>query len=198
MAYEPTPQSTEWQMSNEIDASKTALLVVDILGGSEGTLPALDGMVASAVRLIDAAHEASIPVIFACDAHLPGIDREIALWGEHGMVGTEGSRPLDALGACDTDIVIHKRRYDAFFETDLDITLRELGVDTLIVIGCDTNICVHHTLAGAYYRMYKTVVPFDATATFLIGDQATGLDYFARCFDTRVVSTETALGYLVR
>ena len=80
------------------------------------------------------------------------------------------------------------------FQTDLDLTLRELGVDTLVVMGCDTNICVMHTLAGAYFRGYRTVVPAEATATFLVGDQQEGLSYFARCFDTRVVCGQEALG----
>ena len=69
-------------------------------------------------------------------------------------------------------------------------------MDTLIVFGMDTNICVQHTLAGAYFRTYKTIVAGDACATFLIGTQEAGLEYFTRCYDSRVVSTETVLGYL--
>ena len=73
------------------------------------------------------------------------------------------------------------------------MTLRELGVDTLIAVGCDTNICVLQTLAGAYFRGYKTIVPADATATFLVGTQEGGLEYFARCYDSRVTTTESVL-----
>lgn len=197
MAYLPKPQSTAWQASDEVDLKKTALLVVDILGGDDA-IPELAGMVKAAVKLVDAAREARVPVIFACDAHIPRIDRELELWGEHGIAGTEDSKPLSSLGPREGDIVVTKRRYDSFFQTDLDLTLRELGVDTLIVIGCDTNICVHHTLAGAYYRTYKTIVAAEATATFLVGDQESGLDYFTRCFDTRVVSIDTVLEYLCK
>ena len=74
--------------------------------------------------------------------------------------------------------------------------LVEMGVDTLIVCGCDTNICVLHTLAGAFYRGYRTVVAADACGTFLVGTQEAGLDYFVRCFDSRVVDTQHVLGYL--
>ena len=135
-------------------------------------------------------------VVFACDAHLPGTDLELALWGEHSMRGTPDSRPLDAFEAGEGDYIIPKRRYDAFFGTDLDITLRELGRDTLVVVGFDTNICVLHTLAGAYFLGYRTVVPADATATLLIGTQEGGLEYFSRCYDTRVVTTDDVLAAL--
>ena len=47
------------------------------------------------------------------------------------------------------------------------------------------------TLAGAYFRGYKTIVPADATATFLVGTQEGGLEYFTRCYDSRVTTTES-------
>lgn len=198
MSYAPIAQETPWQQSDEVDLSRTAVLVIDVLGGSEGVLPALEEMAANSVRIVRAARAAGVPVIFANDAHVPGLDREIELWGEHGIVGTEGATPLDAFELSASDHVIPKRRYDAFFQTDLDLTLRELGVDTLIVVGCDSNICVMQTLAGAFFRTYRTIVPADATATFLIGTQEGALEYFARCFDTRVVDTTRALAYLER
>lgn len=196
MSYLPVAQQTPWQQSNEIDLSSTAVLVIDVLGGSEGVIPALEEMASNSVAIVKAARAAGVPVIFANDAHVPGLDREIELWGEHGIVGTQGATPLDAFDVTGDDIMIPKRRYDAFFETDLDLTLRELGVDTIIAVGADTNICVLQTLAGAYFRTYRTIVPADATATFLVGTQEAGLEYFTRCYDTRVVDTATVLGYL--
>nr|MCW1079452.1 cysteine hydrolase [Streptococcus anginosus] len=86
-----------------------------------------------------------------------------------------------------------KRRYSACVGTDLDLTLRELGREVLIVVGFDTNICVLHTLASAYYLGYRTIVPADATASFLVGTQDGGLEYFSRVFDSRVVTTAQVL-----
>lgn len=196
MAYLPQAQQTAWQQSNEIDPSSTAVLVIDILGGEEGALPQLQEMADNAVAIVNAARAKGLPVIFSCDAHIPAYDKEIELWGEHGIAGSEAAKPLAAFKIQDTDIVIPKRRYNGFFGTDLDLTLRELGVDTLIAVGCDTNICVLQTLAGAYYNGYKTVVAADACATFLIGTQEAGLEYFSRCYDSRVVTTDTVLSYL--
>ena len=196
MPYLPVPQKTAWQQSNEIDLSKTAVLVIDILGGNEGTVPGLETMAENAVRIVKAARAKGVPVIFSDDNHLPEVDLELPLWGEHGMVNTQGSLPLDEFDVQPTDRIIPKRRYNGFFQTDLDISLRELGVDTIIAVGCDTNICVLQTLAGAYFLGYKTIVAADATGTFLIGTQEAGLEYFSRCYDSRVVDTETVLGYL--
>ncbi len=196
MAYLPVAQDTLWQKSDEIDLSRSAVLVVDVLGGSNEVLPVLADMVANSVAIVKAARAAGVPVIFADDAHVPGLDRELELWGDHGIAGTEDAKPAAAFEVGEGDYVIPKRRYDAFFQTDLDLTLRELGVDTLIVVGADTNICVLQTLAGAYFRAYKTIVAADATATFLIGTQEYGLEYFSRCYDSRVVDTARVLSYL--
>lgn len=196
MAYLPVAQDTPWQKSDEIDLSRSAVLVVDVLGGSNEVLPVLADMVANSVAIVKAARAAGVPVIFADDAHVPGLDRELELWGDHGIAGTEDAKPAAAFEVGEGDYVIPKRRYDAFFQTDLDLTLRELGIDTLIVVGADTNICVLQTLAGAYFRAYKTIVAADATATFLIGTQEYGLEYFSRCYDSRVVDTARVLSYL--
>lgn len=196
MPYLPVAQNTPWQQSSELDLAHTAVLVIDVLGGSGPVVPGLETMAANAVRIVQAARAKGIPVIFSNDAHRPPFDRELELWGNHGIAGTDAAQPLAAFDLQTSDIVIPKRRYDGFFETDLDLTLRELGITTLIACGCDTNICVLQTLAGAYFRGYRSVVAADACGTFLIGTQEDGLTYFSRCYDSRVVTTDTVLEYL--
>lgn len=198
MVYLPQAQTTPWQQSDEIDLSRTALVVVDVLGGSEGATPGLEDTAANCVTLAKAARAANIPVVFSIDNHIAGLDRELDLWGNHGVQGTEGGVPLDDFDVCESDFIIPKRRYNGFFQTDLELTLQELEVDTLIMVGYDTNITVLQTLAGAYFLGYKTIVPADATATFLVGNQEYALDYFTHCYDTRVVDTATVLKYFQR
>lgn len=194
--YLPQPQNTPWQQDVTVDLDHTAVLVIDVLGGEGGPTPGLEGMAHNAVRIVEAARKKNLPVIFTNDAHIPGIDRELELWGDHGLMNTDAAQPLAAFDIQPSDYIVPKRRYDGFFQTDLDLTLRELGVDTLIAFGCDTNICVLQTLAGAYFCGYKSVVPADACGTFLIGTQEAGLEYFTRCYDSRVVDTDTVLEYL--
>lgn len=194
--YLPKHQNTVWQSSHEIDLKKCAIVVIDLLGGSLGNIPVLDEAVKNAVLIVNKARELNIPVIFSCDAHIKGLDKELELWGEHGIKGTEAAKPLAVFNVTEKDFIVPKRRYSSFFQTDLDLLLKELGVDTLIAFGADTNICVLQTLASAYYLGYKTIVPADACATFLIGKQEDGLDYFSRCYDSRVIDTKTLLSVL--
>ncbi len=63
------------------------------------------------------------------------------------------------------DYVIKKRRYSAFFGTDLDLVLRENGVKNVIVVGTKTNCCIRATVTDAYYLDYRVIVPRDAVAT---------------------------------
>lgn len=191
MVYLPQTQQTKWQQTDEINWKSTAVVVVDVLGGSEGVTPGLENMAANCVSIVKAARAKGIPVIFSNDAHIPGLDRELELWGDHGLRDTPGGTVLTEFEVDDSDFIIPKRRYDGFFETDLELTLRELDVDTLIMMGADTNITVLQTLAGAYYHGYKTIVPSDATATYLIGNQEDALEYFTRVYDSRVVDTAT-------
>lgn len=193
MAYMPVAQQTTWQASNEIDLSSTAILVIDVLGGTDPIPEAFAEQIGACVSIVKAARAKGVPVIFSDDNHIPAYDREIELWGEHGIRDTQGGEPVAAFDLQPGDIVIPKRRYDGFFQTDLDLTLRELGVDTLIAVGADANICVLQTLAGAYFRGYKTIVPADAVWTFLVGTYEGALEYYTRCYDTRVVQAKTVL-----
>lgn len=189
----PVAQQTAWQTSNDIDLSSTAILVIDVLGGTDPIPEAFAEPIGACVSIVKAARAKGVPVIFSDDNHIPAYDREIELWGEHGIRGTQGGEPVAAFDLQPSDIVIPKRRYDGFFQTDLDLTLRELGVDTLIAVGADANICVLQTLAGAYFRGYKTIVPADAVWTFLVGTYEGALEYYTRCYDTRVVESKTIL-----
>ncbi len=176
-----------------INPETTALLVIDVLEGSFlGTdmTKENEAFGAACAKVVRACRKADIPVIHCDDAHIPGIDHELELWGPHGMVGTEADRPARLLGDCARDLIVPKRRYSGFFETDLDLTLRELGVATVIAIGADTNICVLHTLADAFYRNYRSIVVEDATMTFLCGTQEGALEHIRKCFGSAVVNSD--------
>ena len=109
---------------------KPAILVVDMLNDfvtGALTCDRAKAIVPATAQLLDAARAAGVPVIFCNDAHRPGIDRELALWGDHAIAGTEGAEVIPELKLSDKDYVVPKRRYSGFFQTDLDILLKELG-----------------------------------------------------------------------
>lgn len=178
-----------------IDRAKCALLVIDELGDpTGGPLEAvLLPSILQTAKLTTAARAAGMPVIFTNDAHIPGLDRELVLWGTHGIAGTPEAQTSPLLDPQPTDYVVEKRRYSGFFQTGLLLLLNELDVDTLICCGMDTNICVKHTVADAYFNNFNIIVVEDATATFLVGDQESGLDYMKTCYAAKIIDTDEAV-----
>ena len=146
-----------------------ALLVVDMQKDfcyADGKLYAGDhvkSIFEPLASVISAARKNNIPVIFTQDWHRDD-DVEFKIWPPHCTAGSEGAEIIDELGAEEKDYFVKKRRYSAFFGTDLDLTLRELGVRRLYLTGVLTNICVLHTAGDAVLRGYEVKLLKDCTA----------------------------------
>lgn len=150
---------------------KQALLVIDMLNDFArpgGALYCGESARAIIPRIQETARRFRAegkPVIYVCDRHRPD-DPEFQVWPVHCVRGTEGAEVVEELRPEPGDHVIPKRRYSGFFGTDLDLTLRELGVDEVVLTGTCTNICVLYTAADARMRDYKVTVLKDGVATF--------------------------------
>ncbi len=149
----------------DINPATTALLVVDMLKDffDEGGAMVLEGgkaLYASHQNLLAAARAAGMPVIWLNQSLPPG-DSLFEMRVVHCLAGSWGAQVVDELPVEEGDIVIPKRRYSGFFQTTLDLTLRERGIDTVIVTGVVTNICVRSTVHDAYFLRYKVLVPED-------------------------------------
>ncbi len=105
------------------------------------------------------------PVIYVCDAHDPE-DKEFEAFPAHCVKGTWGAEVIPELAPQPEDRLITKTRFDAFFRTELEDVLRELGVTEVWLCGVCTSICVMDTAAGAFYRGFKVVVPEKAVGDF--------------------------------
>ncbi len=105
------------------------------------------------------------PVIYIMDRHLQG-DAEFKMFPPHCLAGERGSEVVDVLAPRDGDFLIFKRRYSAFFGTDLDLTLRELGATEIELAGVCTQICVLYTAADARMRQYDVTVRKSCVASF--------------------------------
>ena len=81
-----------------------------------------------------------------------------------------------------------KRRYSGFFETGLDLVLRDRGVNSAILIGVLTNICRRATAHDAFFRGYNVIVPADAVGAMSSLEQVASLfeisTYFGWVSDT--------------
>lgn len=180
-------------MEKKLVLDRPAILVVDMLNDFVyGALTCERGraIVPATVQLLDAAREEDIPVIFCNDAHLPKIDRELEIWGDHALAGTPGAQVIPELKVGEKDYVVPKRRYSGFFQTDLDILLKELGVKTCIMTGLHAHMCVRHTSADAYQLGYNVVVAKEATDSFTEEDYNIGIAYLKTCYGADAYSNE--------
>ena len=176
-----------------------AVLVIDMLEEFvRGRLraEAAEEIVPNIARLLDAAREKKVPVIYAVDTHYPDIDFETKLWGPHAIKGSPEREIVEELKPREGDYVVEKRRYDAFFSTDLDVLLRELGVGTLVLTGIHTHICVLATAMGAFYRGYAIVVPRECVAAATKEWHEWGLKYMESFLGAKVTSLEEVLASL--
>jgi len=151
-----------------LEASSTAVLVVDMLNdfledGGRMVLPVGRRLYEAINTLLEAARESGTQIIWLCDEH-PPVDGEFRKRTVHCLRGSWGAQIVDGLTRRPDEERIPKRRFSGFFETDLDLRLRELGIRTVIVVGIVTNICVRSTVHDAFFRGYDVIVPRDCVA----------------------------------
>jgi ureidoacrylate peracid hydrolase len=156
------------QRTMGFDPGRTAVLVIDMLNDflePAGAMPLPEGhrLYEPIRRLLAIARFHGSAVIWVCDTHPRG-DREFDKRSVHCITGTWGAQIVEPLQPRDDEYRVAKRRYSGFFETDLDLRLRELGVAHLILAGVVTNICVRSTAHDAFFRGYDVIVVQECVA----------------------------------
>ncbi len=147
---------------------KAALIVIDIQASTfiddskERSIPNMEGFKERMLKArvaIDKARECDIPVIFIQEIHrkdLSDFGRELD--GDEDIHCLDDNPGTDIavkeMGFRPDDYLIPKRRYSSFYGTDLEILLRGLKVDTLILVGALTDVCVHYTFVDAHQGDY--------------------------------------------
>jgi nicotinamidase-related amidase len=172
-----------------VKLTKKAVVVVDMLEDFVyGSLKneRSKRIIPNIVKLLNHARKKGWVVVYANDAHLPG-DPEEKVWGAHALAGSPGAKVIEELSPKDGDFVLGKRTYSAFYETGLDLILREHRVEEVIIAGQHTHICVRHTSADAFARNYAITVPEDCVESFTDEDHQQGLAYLTMCYKARVV-----------
>lgn len=149
----------------KIDVDRTALLVVDMLNdffeeGGAMVLPGGKSLYEPITTLLEAARTKEIPV-FWLNQWLREDDSLFKKRVPHCIVNSWGAKIVDSLPQHPEDIIIHKRRYSGFFQTSLDLYLRERNIQHVIVTGVVTNICVRSTVNDAFFLGYDVIVPRD-------------------------------------
>jgi nicotinamidase-related amidase len=145
---------------------KPALVIIDMIKGNQPFFKETHlRIIPNIKRTIENCRELGIPVIYANDSYLES-DWIFNFMKRHAVRGTEGVEVIDELRPEKGDIVIEKRRFSAFFRTDLDITLRELGIDTVALAGINTHVCVLATAFDAVSNDFSVILLDDCCASY--------------------------------
>ena len=115
-------------------------------------------------RLLERERARGSRIIYVADTHDPD-DKEFDVFPQHCIRGTAECEVIEELRDIPGEL-LPKQRYSAFFNTELDTRLAEVGPEKVIVCGVCTDICVLHTTSDARNRDYAVEVPADCVASF--------------------------------
>jgi gluconolactonase len=167
-----------------LDPSRTALIIQDmqndviIEGGAFADSGAPEhakqqNVVENVARLAAACREAGVPVIhvwYIVEPGAAGLRQNAPLFegvkeSDALVRGSWGAAPAEGLEPQTGDHVVEKMRMNGFFQTRLDILLRGLGADTIVITGAWTNMSIEHTARHGADAGYRVWVASDGTST---------------------------------
>ena len=168
-----------------------AVIVVDMLRGFlEEGYPLYCGaesrkIIPNVQRLLRDMQAEGAAIIYLADTHDPD-DKEFQMFPPHCVKGTEEPEVIPELSDY-PGVVIPKRRYSGFFDTDLEDKLAEIQPEEVVVVGVCTDICVMHTVADLRNRDYPVVVYADCVASFDKEAHAFALKHIEKVLGAKVV-----------
>ncbi|HSQ35033.1 MAG TPA: isochorismatase family cysteine hydrolase [Candidatus Binatia bacterium] len=149
----------------------SALLVVDmqryfLCSDSHAHIPAAAAIIPNINALIASFKKASRPVFFTRHGNDQQHNGQMAAWWGELLTRDHPLGSLDAGLDSAGQPVIEKTQYDAFFNTDLEARLRQLGSQQLVITGVTTHLCCETTARSAFMRGFAVFIAIDATATW--------------------------------
>ena len=138
------------------------------------------------------------PVVFICSARRRTDKWFLKFWELANEMWKPGQDPIPELFDAQKDLIVHKRRYSGFFGSDLDITLRELEVTSLVLLGWSTSLAVLSTALDGWQHGYAITAVSDLTVAHAWGgrspeeNQQWSLDYI-KAFGYARIATSTEL-----
>lgn len=145
-------------------------------------------------QVLEAESAKGSAIVFTADTHELD-DPEFAMWPPHCVRGTWECEIVPELQEYVADARIQpKRRYSAFFDTDLAEYVANLQPEKIIIMGVCTDICVMHTVADLRYRDYEVVVVRDAVASFDTEAHEFALKHMEKILGAHIVDSASLIG----
>ena len=146
--------------------------------------------------LLEAARSGGRLVVHAREAHRRGLhDFERPKLPEHSYVGDRDQEPYPGFEEREGEVVIPKRRFSAFFATDLALVLQEQHVERVIIAGVKTNVCIRATVQDAFAYGFKPVIARGSVSSNRRHLHEASLEDIQR-YIGEVVDLDTAVGWL--
>ena len=149
-------------------------------------MPGAEHIVDSVATELAKARATGDMVVFVSDSHAPD-DLEFERYPAHAVAGTSGAAIIDELAPAEGEIVVVKRRFGPFFETELHELLAKAGIVEATVVGVCTHICVMETVSGLCDRDIKITVPAGAVADIDPEMEAAALKRMANVFGATII-----------
>jgi nicotinamidase-related amidase len=149
-----------------------ALIVIDLLNDFLRTWPptAKQRLVRATNGLVAVLRRHQRPVIWVRQEFRPDLQDAFPEMRAKGIritvQGTEGCRIASDLAVDPSDTVIIKKRYSAFYGTDLDQVLAKLRPDGLIFAGINTHACIRMAAIDAYQRDWEVILAADCVDSY--------------------------------
>lgn len=188
--------SREEERQHRLERRHTAIIGIDLQNDMTdgGALPCrrIYNLFAPLDNLFTQARARDIPVIYVCDSHRRG-DTELDLWPDHAIEGTWGAQIIEALAPKPQDYVVKKGYFNAFFKTQLQKTLKKLMVDTVVLTGWRTHVCVAQTAIEAFHLGYRVFVAKDGVDSTTQAEHEFGLNLLQVNYEIPVLPYQTIL-----
>jgi ureidoacrylate peracid hydrolase len=170
-------------MSEKIDLRQAALLVVDVQndfcssagdGAARGSkLADVERMVPRLVQFIEDSRRIRLPVIYIKSIHDDwtasppwAVRRADGKVSKNCLPGTWGAEFYQGISPLPSERVVVKHRYSGFIHTELNTILRSKGIQTVLITGVTTNVCVEQAARDAFMYDYHVVVVEDCVAAY--------------------------------
>lgn len=151
---------------------RRALLLIDVINDffhPQGVnyYPVYDPVLANILKVLEMARQAGLMIVHVRENHPeqhPN-DFEFEKLPQHCLSGSSAIEWAEGVEVLPGEFISEKRRYSAFFETGLNLLLKEAGVDQVVVVGVKSHVCIRATIQDAFGWGYRPILVQEATGS---------------------------------